>query len=164
MILIDYHFFRDTQKRQNLTIKHESKSRMNRYEYLMHHLFDEQRSIFELHSLSCALQWIAELLSMKKHSFRSCEDTLRKRAMWVSIHWVQRSHSMLWMSFAMSNSSRCLKFSRWWWHTFYEANRDIVQSYQLNDVSQSILYLFWRSCWMHIAWTFERWIACSHLR
>jgi hypothetical protein len=164
MILIDYYSFRDIQERQNLMIEHESESRTNRFECLVHHSFDEQQSIFELHSWSCALRRIVELLSMKEHSSRSCENTLRKRAMWISIHWVQRSHSMRWMSFAMSSSNRCLKFSRWWLHTLYEANRDIVRSYQLNDVSQSILYLFWCSCWMHTAWILERWIACSHLR
>jgi hypothetical protein len=156
MTLIDYHFFRDTQERQNLMIRHESESRMSRFEYSVHHSFDEQRSIFELHSLSWALQWIVELLSMKEHSFRSCEDTLRKRAMSISIDRIRLSRSMLWMSFATSNSSRCLKFSQWWLHTFYEANRDIFQSCQLSDVFQLIRYLFWFSCWMHTAWILER--------
>jgi hypothetical protein len=60
MILIDYHFLLDTRERQNLMIDYESESKTNRFECLMHHLTDEQRSIFELRSSLFALQLIAE--------------------------------------------------------------------------------------------------------
>jgi hypothetical protein len=41
MILIDYHFFRDTRERKNLVINYESESRTSRFEYLVHHSADE---------------------------------------------------------------------------------------------------------------------------
>jgi hypothetical protein len=84
MILIHYHFSRDTQKRQNWMINYESKSKTNRFECSMHHLINEWRSVFELRSLLCALKWIVEWSSMMKHLFRSCENTHRRRVLWKS--------------------------------------------------------------------------------
>jgi hypothetical protein len=116
MILTDYHFFRDTREDWNLVIDYESKSKTSRFECSMHHSVDKWRRIFEFRSLSCASQLIVEWLSMKKHSFRSCEKTRRRRAMWISIRRDLSSHLMSWRSSAESISNRFQTFSQRWLH------------------------------------------------
>jgi hypothetical protein len=163
MILIDYHFLRDTRERQNLVINYESESKTSRFEYLMHHLADEWCSVFELRSLLCALQWIVEWLSKMRHSFRSCESTHRRRAMWISNRRDLSSHLMSWKSFAESNSNQFRVISQRWLHILDEAIRDIVLSFRLNDESQQKRCWFWYSYSLRTVSILERWIAYSHL-
>jgi hypothetical protein len=163
MILIDHHFFRDTQKQKNLMIDYESKTKTSRFECSMHHLTDEWRSIWELRSLLCALQWIVEWSSIIRNSFRSCENTHRRRIMWISNRSNLSSHLMSWKSFAESNSSLFRIISQRWLHILDEEIRDIVLSFRLNDEFQKKRCWFWYSYWSRITWILWRWTAYSHL-
>ncbi len=156
MILIDYHSLRDTRRRQNLVINYESRSKTNRFECLMHHLVDEWRLAFELRSLFCALQWIVEWLSTMKHSFRSCENTHRRRIMWISSRRNLSSHLMSWKSFAESNSSQFRVISQRWLHIIDEEIRDIVLSFRLSDELRQRRCWLWYSYLLRTAWILER--------
>jgi hypothetical protein len=142
MILIDYHSLRDTRERQNLMIDYESELKTNRFECLMHHLTDEWRSVFELRSLLCALQWIVEWLSTMRHSFRLCDDTHRRRTMWISNRRNLSSHLMPWKSFEELNSNQFQIISQRWLHILDDEIRDIVLSFQLSDELRQ------RRCWL----------------
>ncbi len=60
---------------------------------------------------------------------------------WESNLWDLLNHWKFWMSSAESSSNRFQKFSWWWLHAFDEVNRDIIQSFLLNDAFRS------RQCW-----------------